>query len=205
MRRRWTAARGRVILIMLMNEKLRVGIDLDGVIIDHRPHKCRLARERGLELETWQANSNVMKQFVPGDVYEAIQEPLYSLLTPAAPPVEGALEFLPRLRADIFIVSARRPETISFAQEWLRKHGVYDLVPADRVFFCGSGADKRGYCERLGLSVFLDDRLNFLEMLPPQTRKVLFDQDGVAARIRPSDGIGVAGDWPQFAALLGGE
>jgi len=186
-----------------MRQSLRVGIDLDGVIIDHRHHKCLLARERGLELEPWQANSNLMKQFVPGDVYEAIQAPLYSRLTPAAPPVEGALEYLPLLQAEVYIVSARRPETIRYAQEWLLKHRVYDIVPADRVFFCGSGAEKRGYCERLGLSVFLDDRLNFLEMLPPQTRKVLFDQDGIAARIGPAESIGVAGDWPRFAALLG--
>ena len=185
-----------------MSPILRVGIDLDGVIIDHHHHKCLLARERGVALEPWQANSNIMKQFVPGDVYDAIQEPLYSRLTPEAPPVEGALENLRRLPAEIYIVSARRPDNVRYAQEWLRRHGVYDFLPADRVFFCGSGAEKRGYCERLGLSVFLDDRLNFLEMLPPETRKVLFDPDGVAAKLRPGGHIGVAGDWDRFAALL---
>ena len=186
-----------------MNGRFRIGLDLDGVIIDHRPHKCRLARERGLELETWQANSNIMKQFVPLDVYEDIQTPLYSHMTPAAPPVEGALEHLPLIKAELYIVSARRADSIRYAQEWLSKHRVYDAVPADRIFFCGSGAEKRGYCERLGLDLFLDDRLNVLEMLPERTRKVLFDQDGVAARISPPAGIGVAGDWLQFLDLLG--
>lgn len=185
-----------------MHRNFRIGIDLDGVVIDHRHHKCRLAREHGHELDLWQANSNVMKQFLPAEVYEAIQSSLYSHLTPAAPPVDGALEYLPRIQGEVYIISARRAETIRYAQEWLLKHRVYDSVPADRIFFCGSGAEKRGYCERLGISCYLDDRLNVLEQLPEHTRKVLFDPDGVAGKIRPSADICVAEGWPQFTSII---
>jgi len=185
-----------------MERKLRVGLDLDGVLIDHHGHKCRLARERGIELERWQANSNLMRDFVPDRVYKDIRDSLYADLTTEAPPVAGALEYLPLLHAEVYIISARRPENIRYAQDWLLRNGVYNSVPAGRIFFCGSGSEKPGICRRLGVDLYLDDRLNVLEMLPADTRKVLFDPDGIAGRLRPPEAVKVVDDWLQFTSMV---
>lgn len=180
----------------------RVGIDLDGVIIDHREHACSLAREYGLDLESWQVNANVIGQFVPKEIHAALAGPLFCRLTPAAPIAPGALETLEKICDRVCIVSARRPDSIRFAQEWLLKYRIYDLVPAERIFFCGSDAEKRSYCEKLGLTVFLDDDLSVLERLPFGTQKVFFDADDLSGKIAASDKVKVVKDWEAFGRIL---
>lgn len=188
-----------------MTPPVRIGIDLDGVIINHRQHKCDLAREFGVELEPWQANSNVMRKYIPEAHYDDLQDRLYGRMTVEAPPVEGALERLAQLPGEVFIVSARRPQTVRSAQEWLSRNRLYDIIHAERIFFCGSDADKRGYCDRLGINVFLDDKVKVLEYLPKVASRVLFDEDGIAERLQVQDWLRVATNWEQFLHLLGQE
>lgn len=183
----------------------RIGIDLDGVLIDHREHKLKLAAEYGVVLEPWQANTNVLGKFVKEEVLEAIQEPLYTTLTPTAPPVAGALEHLARIKTEIYIISARRSESVRYAQDWLLKHRVYDAVPAERIYFCGGDDEKRGYCDRLGLSLFLDDRVRVLELLPGKTKRVLYDEDEVAKYLQVEERMHVAKTWEDFRKLVSGE
>lgn len=180
----------------------RIGIDLDGVLIDHRGHKQKLAGEYGFALEPWQANSNLLHRFVPDHVHEAIKDTLYASLTPDAPPVAGALEGLAALRSEVFIISARRPAAVRFAQDWLLKHRIYDTVPAERIYFCGGDEEKRGYCDRLGLSLFLDDKVSVLDALPGKTKRVLYDEDGVAETLKVQDRLLVAKDWGEFRTIM---
>ena len=183
----------------------RIGIDLDGVLIDHRQHKRQLAGDQGFLLEPWQVNSNIMQQYMPQDVYESLQEPLYAHMTPDAPPVAGALEVLSKIKGEIYIISARRPHSVRSAQDWLVKHRVYDSVPAERIFFCGTGDEKRGYCERLGISVFLDDKISVLDALPGKTKRVLFDEDDVAKLLDVEGRLQVAKNWNEFHSYLKGQ
>lgn len=186
-----------------MSRILRIGVDLDDVLIDHRPHKIRLAATAGVTIEPWQANSNLIKRYVPEDIYRLLQLELYGLLTPEAPPVEGALERLAAMEGiEPFLVSARRPESIRYAQEWMIKHRLYDLIPAERMFFCGSDGEKKGYCERFGVSVFLDDKVNVLDLLPANTMRVLFDQDGIAEELDIGERFTVIGSWNDFSKLV---
>jgi len=180
----------------------RIGIDLDGVLIDHRDHKRQLAGEHGFELEPWQANSNVMDRHMPRDVYETLQEALYTRMTPLAPPVADALAVLPKIRAEMYIISARRPYSVRYAQEWLLKHRIYDSVPAERIFFCGTGDEKRGYCERLGISIFLDDKVSVLDALPGKTKRVLFDEDDIARQLDVHNRLQIATTWQEFHDIV---
>lgn len=182
----------------------RIGIDLDGVLIDHRENKRKLAGEHGFALEPWQANSNLLDRFVPANIHDAIREPLYGHLTPAAPPVAGALQGLAALRAEVFIISARRSHSVRYAQDWLLKHRIYDTVPAERIYFCGGDEEKRGYCERLGITMFLDDKVSVLDALPGKTKRVLFDEDGVADTLKVRERLQVAKDWEEFRTILQG-
>jgi len=181
---------------------LRFGIDFDGVIVDHRAHKLRLAGELGVALEPWQANSNLMHEFMPDEeTYRKLQEPLYGAMTVEAPAIPGALEGLSRLPGEVFIISARRPVNEASARDWMRKNGLYQVVPPERVIFCEGGRDKRGHCERLGVSMFLDDKLSYLGHLPPTLKRVLFDDDGIAHRLEIPGDVRVARDWQAFLAM----
>lgn len=181
----------------------RIGIDLDGVLIDHREHKRKLAGEYGIALENWQTNANVIRQHVPPEMLRALQTELYGPMTREAPPAAKALQHLSELKAEIFIMSARRVDTIRHAQDWLVKHRVYDVVPAERIFFC-TDDEKRGYCERLGIDMFIDDKVNVLELLGAKTKRVLFDEDGVAKRINVEDRFTVATTWEEFMHMANG-
>lgn len=176
----------------------RIGIDFDGVLVDHRPHKLRLALEGGDALESWQTNANVMKKYLPEDKYKTLQETIYGPLTREAPPVVGALANLALLAAEIYIVSSRRTQSIRFAQDWLVRHRVYDLIPAERIVFCGSDEEKRGYCERFAIDLFLDDKINVLDSLPARTGRVLFDEDGIADVLNLGDRVKSVKTWAEF-------
>lgn len=180
----------------------RIGIDLDGVLIDHHEHKLKLAGDYGFSLEPWQVNSNVLGKYVPEHVMDAIQESLYGELTPQAPPIAGSLQGLAALRAEVYIISARRPGSVRYAQDWLIKHRVYDAVPAERIYFCGGDEEKRGYCDRLGLSLFMDDMVSVLDALPGRTRRVLFDVDGLADELKVHERLKVVKDWDELRTML---
>jgi hypothetical protein len=189
-----------------MTPRLRIGLDFDGVIIDHHQHKLSLLAERCLEFEPWQTNTNVMKSLTNDEpMYRVLQDQLYAQLTTLAPPVRGALEAIATVPADLFIVCARPPANIRFAQEWLGHHRVYDVIPAERIFFCGTSEDKRAYCERLRLHAFMDDKLGMLRGLPTSVRHLLFDEDGVSERLEVAQGIEVVRDWKEFCSLFDAE
>lgn len=188
-----------------MSQTVRIGLDFDGVIIDHHQHKLRLAAERGYDFEPWQTNTNVMKPLMEVPVYRELQDVLYGELTLQAPPVAGAIETIAAIPAEFYIVCARTPVNIRFAQQWLGDHRLYDVIPAERIFFCGTSEDKRGYCERLGLHAFLDDKLGTLHALPPRVQCYLFDDDGVAERLEVGSDIEVVRSWADFRRLVVGD
>lgn len=181
---------------------LRFGIDFDGVIVDHRAHKLRLAAEFGLALEPWQTNTNLLRAHMPSEeAYRRLQAPLYGDMTVAAPAVAGALAAIARLPGEAYVVSARRPGNEVSALAWMEKNGFHAIVPRERVVFCAEGRDKRAHVERLGISMFLDDKLSYLGHLPETVARVLFDDDGVAHRLRLPPDVRVAPDWDAFLAL----
>lgn len=181
---------------------MRIGLDFDGVLVDHGEHKLRLAAARGFNLERWQANTNLMQEFLPEEDYREIKEVIYTLLTPHAPPVKGMLEHLDALEGELYLISARRTDSIRFAQDWMQHHRIYDRIPAERVYFCSNSSEKYKYIQRLGIEAYLDDKVSVLESLPYQTRKFLLDPDGVAERYELRSDIEVVPHWRDFVRML---
>ena len=68
-------------------------------------------------------------------------------------------------------------------------------------FFCGTDGDKRGYCDRLAIDLYLDDKVNVLEKLSGRVRRVLFDEDDIASRLQLSDWLRVVKSWEEFTAI----
>jgi hypothetical protein len=182
---------------------MRIGLDLDGVIIDHRQNKHVLARDYGYALEPWQANANVIRDVIPEPHASDLHAKLYSHLTLAAPPMDGAIEHLARLPGEVFIVSARRERSAPYAEMWLLNSGIlHQVIPKERIHFVGGGAEKPAAIERLGLDVFLDDEAGVLRGLPGSVRRFFFDPDGVAGRLGLDPGIAVVRGWSEFALHL---
>jgi hypothetical protein len=184
-------------LVIDMNP-LRIGIDFDGVIANHHPQKARLVQALGLELEEWQLNSNVLREFLSEEAYRILQREIYGEMTLEAPPLADALEVIARLPGEPYIISARRPENESYPRLWMKRHHLDEVIPFERVIFCEEGRGKRAHCERLGISVFLDDKLSYLTHLPTELQRVLFDVDGIAPRLTLPRDILVTASWKDF-------
>jgi len=140
---------------------MRIGLDFDGVIVDHSEHK-----------------------------------------TPKAPPIKQALEYIRDLGGEPYIVSARRPTAVRFAHEWMDKHGIFDVIPSERVFFCGSSSEKGDYCRRLGINVFLDDKVQVLDVLDADVKKFLFDNYSATSKIGMNHGHQAVAGWREFTQAL---
>ncbi|MBU0625243.1 hypothetical protein KKF05_02775 [Patescibacteria group bacterium] len=181
---------------------MRIGLDFDGVIVDHSEHKIRLAADLGYRFEPWQTNTNVMAHLVPEEQYRNIQDIIYTHLTLQAPPVVESLEHIRKLGGELYILSARRQAAVRFAQDWLQQHGVYDVIPAQRIHFCGKSNEKGDYCRRLGIELFLDDKLAVLKVLDPQVKKYLFDSHGAAAKFGLEHSYNIVSGWQEFASEL---
>ena len=179
---------------------LHIGIDFDGVLADHRQHKLRLANEHGFVLDAWQTNSNVMRNFLSPEAYESVRTVLYGDLTLEAPPVAGALEALARLPGELYVITARRRPSAP-ALAWMKKHGVAERIPPDRVRFCGNKESKNAACLELGIDLFIDDQLSLLEILPQSVTKVLYDDDGIATKLSVPGDVHVIGAWEGFSSL----
>lgn len=184
-----------------------IGIDLDGVIIDHKPAKLRLAADFGFALEPWQTNTNLMKNFLPVGQYRELQSVLYDETTDCAPTVAGARECL--LAAISFgfephLISRRNRDSVQIVEGWLKRRGFEDVFNVDHVHFCQSDGEKAEICSRLSVVSFVDDKLSVLLGLSSSVRRILFAPDGAADRISPPSDIVLAQDWPScLDAVLG--
>jgi hypothetical protein len=110
------------------------------------------------------------------------------------PIVVGVLASLTRLRsrfgADIYLISTnvrRRPQ----AFEILEKHRILELVGRDHVVMCDTDAAKAIACRDLGITHFVDDRIEVLELLASVTRRYFFTSED-AHRSLPSNIVRVA-------------
>jgi len=130
-----------------MIEKL--GVDVGGVIIDR-------------------VNDKTDTSFF-GDNY---------LRTTAVP---GAFEALARLNAGrfegrIYLVSKCGPRIEARTRAWLAHHGFHATtgIPAAHLRFCRRRPDKGPICAALGISHFVDDRLEVLTYLTGVQQRYLF-------------------------------
>ena len=98
--------------------------------------------------------------------------------------VPGAFEALARLTAgrfggQVFLVSKCGARVEAKTREWLHHHDFHARtgIPAGHLHFCRRRPDKAGICERLGVTHFIDDRLEVLGYLDTVTNLYLFRPD----------------------------
>ena len=129
----------------------------------------------------------------------------------ATPPIEDAFETiagLARLRfgAHVHLVSTCGPGVEAKTRAWLVHHGFHDItgVPAERLHFCRARADKAPICKRLGITHFIDDRLEVLGYLTTVPHRFLFQPNETemarhAAHLRE---VRIVRSWREVAEAL---
>lgn len=155
-----------------------IGIDLDGVIIDHTENKIRLARELGFDIKPEQTPGHRLRKIVGEENYQKIRKLLYGPLTESAPLMDGALNYLTQLAANnykLFIISARFRENQPVAWNWIN-HYLSNIFDKHQILFVEQEKQKDLVCRNLKIDVYLDDKVDVLKNLISVPWLCLFDR-----------------------------
>jgi hypothetical protein len=97
------------------------------------------------------------------------------------PAVSGAVETLARLNATVFagrvhLISKAGPKISGRTRDWLAHTAFAETtgIPDTHVHFVRNREDKAPVCRRLGVTHFVDDRLDVLRHLTTVERRYLF-------------------------------
>ena len=116
-------------------------------------------------------------------------------------PIIAAL--VSKFEGRVYIVSKAGPRIQRLTRAWLEVHEFFKLtrMPQASVHFCRERSEKRNYAIKLGLTHFVDDRIDVLESLSDIVPfRYLF-----GGHTQVPDGTLHVPDWPVLGrALLGG-
>jgi hypothetical protein len=108
------------------------------------------------------------------------------LETTAVPGVFAALRTLAdaRFGGEVYLVSKCGRRVQERTLEWLAHHDFYAAtsISPEQVHFCRKRADKAGVCSELGITHFVDDRLEVLSYLHHVPHRYLFQPSAEEVR-----------------------
>lgn len=126
-----------------------------------------------------------------------------AMKTPATP---GAIECIEELVAHykgrIYIVSKCGESVENKTRGWLSRNGIYAKtgLAKDQVYFCKKRKDKAPICRKLGITHFIDDRVDVLShMVGIVPHLYLFGEQSNAS---PPEWAEALADWEQVGACL---
>ncbi len=159
----------------MKDKKIKIGFDLDGVLIDHKKNRVKAAHFLGYDNVSESMAVREIKTLIPEMDYKKIQEYLYDEATSEADIMVGVKKLWEGLEGicDLYIIS-RRPKLNSQkeALELLNKEINFSKK---NVFFVARDKDKNKIIKKFGIDVFLDDKLSVLEFIETAER-FLFDE-----------------------------
>lgn len=128
------------------------------------------------------------------------------------PQVGGAFDALARLNAGrfagrVYVISKCGPRVEERSRDWLAHHRFHQItgIPQTHVHFCRDRKDKAPIAETLGLTHFVDDRLDVLGFLDAVPHRFLFrpnDADARAAAKIRWPRFRVVSHWPEIEAAI---
>lgn len=189
----------------MKREKLVIGLDLDGVILDSTELKIKFARQFGFDLKPEQTPAEVIGKFIPADVLDKMRKLLYESPETAvlAGLVPGAKEGVGQLknfgRSFYLISNISRRKNPGIAKEILCRHGLWpEYFSENNAFFVLNSEEKSQKAAEVGVSIYLDDQPHVLDKLESVKEKILFDRFGCF----PDSKYKTVESWQQFLDLL---
>lgn len=156
-----------------------LGLDLDGVILDHTEKKRSLAKQYGFALSKRETSSDIFNKILGDDAKGAIQRILYDDPHHAAkaPFLAGARAGLRELRRRgyPFVLISRRKDA-GMARRVLAAKGLWGPVfHARNTFFVDQKKDKDIRAKKLGVRFYIDDQPSVLAELVSVRHRFLMD------------------------------
>ena len=166
-----------------VDNKMVVGFDMDGVILDNADSKVRIAKTHGFELKLHQTPSEIIRAILPQAILEKLQKTLYdsprvALSVPLMKGIRGILADLDKKNIPMFLISRRKMPEV--AVKILKKHLLWPKYFNDKnSFFVDHPEDKNFRAAQLGVTHYIDDELKIINVLSSVKNKFLFDQFNV--------------------------
>lgn len=184
---------------------LKIGLDLDGVIIDHTISKIKSARKKSYTIKPTETTSEIMKGLMPLSVYRTIQNDIYGEKGLSSKPMKKTKKTLKKI-VELFpahVISRRgiHHGQTKFALRWLKNNKFFPPLNRKRILFVKSDEKKDDLCKQLNINVYLDDKMKVLGKLPSVKYRVLFDPYGHRYK-NPPKGMKVVKTWPEFFKYL---
>lgn len=161
---------------------MRLGLDLDGVIIDHTDNKIAIAKKFGFSLSKEETSANAMKSIIPTPVRREIQQLLYDdkrwfLKAPLVPGTIEALREIKERGIPFFLISRRKIP--AKATELLEFLGLWpDFFNSKNANFVIEPEEKEIRAKEIGISHYVDDETDILNVMVTPSKKFLFDYLG---------------------------
>ena len=185
--------------------RLIVGLDLDGVILDHTRAKITLAKKFGFSLQPEETPSELIKNILPHHTVRTMQHFLYNepATTLRAEIFRGARAGLSQLKkagVPLFLISRRENPELAIAL--LKKRSLWpSYFNAKNTSFVAEKEDKNKKAREFGITIYLDDQPSVLEKLADVPTRILMDRFGV---FNEYDGQYKRGaSWKEFLEQLG--
>ncbi|OGZ02118.1 MAG: hypothetical protein A3G64_01205 [Candidatus Liptonbacteria bacterium RIFCSPLOWO2_12_FULL_60_15] len=156
-----------------------LGLDLDGVILDHTEMKRALARKYGLSVSRRETSSDVFNDLIADEAKGPIQYALYdhprrALQAPLFPGARRGLLELKRRRQPFVLISRRKNGRM--ARKVLAAKGLWGpFLDARNTFFVERKKDKDIMAKKLGVRLYIDDQPSVLAELASVRRRFLMD------------------------------
>lgn len=179
-----------------------IGLDMDGVILDHTRMRIRLAKKYGYTLKPVQTPPEVLKKHVPTPYRQLVKYFLYthpdvSQKADLIPQIRLALQFFKKSNYPFFLVSRRRE--VELAVDILKKRGLWPTYFNEKnAFFVTTNEEKNEKAKALGITHYIDDEMRVLAALGSVKNKFLFDPHGA---LKKGDYVRVK-SWPELLKKL---
>ena len=168
------------------NKKI-IGLDLDGVIINHAPAKIKLAKKFGFKLKPEETHSEIINKIIDKSAYPKFQQILYYdpkifKKTPLMIGARAGLNIIKKSGIPFVLISRRRqPEATILI---LKHHNLWSrFFNENNTFFVAEPEDKNIKAREIGVTHYVDDEIGVLEKLVDVKNRFLFDNMGAFENI----------------------
>lgn len=146
---------------------MKIGFDLDGVILDNTTFKVQKFKEiYNLDFEDWQLSSNIIDEYVPDKEVRrhvgklAGKRDLVKLLD------ENCIDVFEKFKDDgnqLYIISRRGKSDEGQKAAWEAIEKLEIEKYFNKIIFCGTESEKINTIINNGIDIFIDDRLEVIE------------------------------------------
>lgn len=180
--------------------KLNIGLDLDGVIIDHTQNKMRVAKSFGFKIKPEEIQSEVLKKILPKPIYRKLQKAIYGNLTLKAQLTPDVFKILKQLSKDhqLFIISRRGKGGSTSARAWLKKYKIFEIIQKKNIIFVEKAIDKNLWCKKLKIQIYIDDKVEVLNLLSAVPQKIFYNPQKAKHNKKYLE----ISSWQEFPGLL---